>query len=62
MGAVPELDDLVAMPLRRGHAVATARSLRVRRTVIVVESEIRDDADKPLTHAIQSQAVIAPRG
>lgn len=46
--------------LREGHAVATTRPLRVGRTVIVVETEIRDDADRPLTHTIQSQAVIAP--
>lgn len=45
--------------LREGHAVATSRPLRVGRTVIVVETAIRDDAGRPLTHTTQSQAVIA---
>jgi uncharacterized protein (TIGR00369 family) len=45
--------------LREGHAIATSRPLRVGRSVIVVQTEIRDDAGKPLTHTTQSQAVIA---
>jgi 1,4-dihydroxy-2-naphthoyl-CoA hydrolase len=45
--------------LREGHATATSRPLRVGRSVIVVQTEIRDDAGKPLTHTTQSQAVIA---
>lgn len=44
---------------REGHAVATTRPLRVGRSVIVVQTEIRDDAGKPLAHTTQSQAVIA---
>ena len=44
--------------LREGHAIATSRPLRVGRTVIVVETEIRDGAGTPLTHTTQSQAVI----
>jgi uncharacterized protein (TIGR00369 family) len=46
--------------LREGHAVATARPLRVGRSVIVVQTEIHDDAGKPLVHTTQSQSVIAP--
>jgi 1,4-dihydroxy-2-naphthoyl-CoA hydrolase len=46
--------------LREGHAIATARPLRVGRSVIVVQTEIRDDAGKALSHTTQSQAVIAP--
>jgi 1,4-dihydroxy-2-naphthoyl-CoA hydrolase len=45
--------------LREGHAIATARPLRVGRSVIVVETEVRDDAGKALSHTTQSQAVIA---
>jgi uncharacterized protein (TIGR00369 family) len=46
--------------LRDGHATATSRPLRVGRSVIVVQTEIHDDAGKPLAHTTQSQAVIAP--
>ena len=46
-------------PLREGHATATSSPLRVGRTVIVVQTEIRDDAGKPLAHTTQSQTVIA---
>jgi 1,4-dihydroxy-2-naphthoyl-CoA hydrolase len=46
--------------LREGHAIATAQPLRVGRTVIVVQTEIRDEAGKPLAHTTQSQAVIVP--
>ncbi|HEY1567414.1 MAG TPA: PaaI family thioesterase [Solirubrobacteraceae bacterium] len=46
--------------LREGHATATARPRRVGRSVIVVQTEIHDDAGKPLSHTTQSQAVIAP--
>ena len=44
--------------LRGGYATGTARPLRVGRSVIVVETELRDDAGKPLTHTTQSQAVL----
>ena len=44
--------------LRGGYATGTARPLRVGRSVIVVETELRDDAGKPLAHTTQSQAVI----
>jgi 1,4-dihydroxy-2-naphthoyl-CoA hydrolase len=46
--------------LREGHARATSRPLRVGRSVIVVQTEVRDDAGKPLAHTTQSQAVIGP--
>ena len=46
--------------LRQGHAIATARPLRVGRSVIVVQTDIRDEAGKSLSHTTQSQAVIAP--
>ena len=48
--------------LREGHAIATARPLRVGRSVIVVQTEIRDEAGKALAHTTQSQAVIAGPG
>jgi acyl-coenzyme A thioesterase PaaI-like protein len=32
----------------------------VGRSVIVVQTEIHDDAGKPLSHTTQSRAVIAP--
>jgi 1,4-dihydroxy-2-naphthoyl-CoA hydrolase len=44
--------------LREGHAVATSRPLRVGRTVIVVQTEVCDEAGKPLSHTTQSQMVI----
>jgi 1,4-dihydroxy-2-naphthoyl-CoA hydrolase len=45
--------------LRDGHANGTARPLRVGRTVIVVETELRDDDGKLLAHTTQSQAVLS---
>src|ERR1700755_3594072 len=36
--------------LRQGHAIATARPLRVGRSVIVGQTEIRGDSGKPLSH------------
>lgn len=47
--------------LREGHAIATSRPLRVGRTVIVVETEVCDEAGRLLSHTTQSQAVIAGR-
>ncbi len=46
--------------LRDGNANATARPLRVGRTVIVVETEVRDDAGRLATQTTQAQAVIGP--
>ena len=43
-----------------GHATATSRPLRVGRTVIVVETEIRDDDGRLAAHTTQAQAVIGP--
>ncbi len=45
--------------LREGSATATARPLRVGRSVIVVQTEVCDGAGKALSHTTQSQAVIA---
>jgi len=45
--------------LREGQAFATSRPLRVGRTVIVVETEVRDEDGRLLSHTTQSQAVIA---
>ena len=44
--------------LRSGYALATARPLHAGRTFIVVETEIRDDADKLVAKVTQTQAVL----
>ncbi|MEV6769870.1 PaaI family thioesterase [Nocardia sp. NPDC051030] len=44
--------------LRSGHATATARPLHAGRSFIVVETEIRDDADKLIAKVTQTQAVL----
>jgi uncharacterized protein (TIGR00369 family) len=44
--------------LREGNAMATSRPLRVGRGVIVVETEVCDEAGRLLSHTTQSQAVI----
>jgi uncharacterized protein (TIGR00369 family) len=41
-----------------GSVTATCRPLRVGRTVIVVETELRDDDDRLVAHTTQAQAVI----
>lgn len=46
--------------VREGHVTATARPLRVGRTVIVVETELRDDDGRLVTQTTQAQAVIGP--
>lgn len=46
--------------LREGFATATTRPLRVGRTVIVVQTEVRDDPGRLLTQTTQAQAVIGP--
>jgi 1,4-dihydroxy-2-naphthoyl-CoA hydrolase len=48
--------------LREGHAIATTRPLRVGRSVIVVQTEVCDEAGKALSHTTQSQAVITAAG
>jgi 1,4-dihydroxy-2-naphthoyl-CoA hydrolase len=45
---------------REGYVTATCRPLRVGRTVIVVETELRDDDGRLLAHTTQAQAVIGP--
>lgn len=44
--------------LRSGYALAMARPLHAGRTFIVVETEIRDDADKLVAKVTQTQAVL----
>lgn len=46
--------------VREGSATATTRPLRVGRTVIVLETEVRDDADRLVVQTTQAQAVIGP--
>lgn len=44
--------------VRAGYAVASARPLHTGRSFIVVETEIRDDADKLVAKITQTQAVL----
>ena len=44
--------------VREGHITATSRPLRVGRSVIVVETEVRDDEGRLAAHTTQAQAVI----
>jgi uncharacterized protein (TIGR00369 family) len=46
--------------VREGHVTATARPLRVGRTVIVVQTELRDDKGRLAAATTQAQAVIGP--
>jgi len=46
--------------VREGHVTATARPLRVGRTVIVVQTDVCDDAGQLAVQTTQAQAVIAP--
>ncbi len=46
--------------VRDGHATATSRPLRVGKSVIVVETELRDDDGRLVAHTTQAQAVIGP--
>jgi 1,4-dihydroxy-2-naphthoyl-CoA hydrolase len=46
--------------VREGYVIATCRPLRVGRTVIVVETELRDDDGRLVAHTTQAQAVIGP--
>lgn len=48
--------------IREGYVTATSRPLRVGRTVIVVETELRDDDGRLVAHTTQAQAVITPTG
>lgn len=47
--------------VREGHVTGTAHPLRVGRSVIVVETDLRDDAGRLAVQTTQAQAVIAPR-
>lgn len=44
--------------VRQGHVTATARPLRVGRSVIVVQTELRDEAGELAAQTTQAQAVI----
>ncbi len=46
--------------VRDGHVTATSRPLRVGKSVIVVETELRDDDGRLVAHTTQAQAVIGP--
>jgi 1,4-dihydroxy-2-naphthoyl-CoA hydrolase len=46
--------------IREGYVTATSRPLRVGRTVIVVETELRDDDGRLAAHTTQAQAVTGP--
>ena len=46
--------------VREGSATATTRPLRVGRTVIVVQSDVRDDSGRLVVQTTQAQAVITP--
>ena len=45
--------------VRAGSVVATSRPLHAGRTVIVVDTELRDDAGKLVARVTQSQAVLS---
>lgn len=47
--------------VRGGHVEAIARPLHTGRTVIVVETELRDADDRLVAKTTQTQAVLAPR-
>jgi uncharacterized protein (TIGR00369 family) len=46
--------------VREGYVTATTRPLRVGRTVIVVQTDLRDDAGRLVVQTTQAQAVIGP--
>lgn len=48
--------------LRDGTAVAVARPLHVGGRTIVVETDVRDEAGKPLARVTQTQMVLRPDG
>jgi uncharacterized protein (TIGR00369 family) len=47
--------------VRSGHVEAVSRPLHVGRTVIVVDTELRDTDDRLAARVTQTQAVLAPR-
>jgi 1,4-dihydroxy-2-naphthoyl-CoA hydrolase len=46
--------------VREGHVTASSRPLRVGKSVIVVETELRDGDGRLVAHTTQAQAVIGP--
>jgi 1,4-dihydroxy-2-naphthoyl-CoA hydrolase len=44
--------------VREGHVHAASRPLHVGRTLIVVQTELRDDRDRRVAHVVQTQQVI----
>jgi 1,4-dihydroxy-2-naphthoyl-CoA hydrolase len=46
--------------VREGNVTATARPLRVGRTVIVVQTDVRDDEGRLAVQTTQAQAIIGP--
>jgi uncharacterized protein (TIGR00369 family) len=46
--------------VREGHVTATTRPLRAGRTVIVVQTDLRDDKGRLVVQTTQAQAVIRP--
>ncbi|HYW88493.1 MAG TPA: PaaI family thioesterase [Chloroflexota bacterium] len=48
-------------PVHSGAVRATARPLHIGRTVIVVDTELRDDQNRLVARTTQTQAVLAPR-
>ncbi|HEX2384572.1 MAG TPA: PaaI family thioesterase [Acidimicrobiales bacterium] len=47
--------------VRDGFVEATARPLHVGRTVVVVDTELRDDDDRLVARVTQTQAVLSPQ-
>ena len=47
--------------VRDGYVEAVSRPLHIGRTVIVVETDVRDPQDRLVARVTQSQAVLAPR-
>jgi uncharacterized protein (TIGR00369 family) len=47
--------------VRSGVVEAAARPLHVGRTVVVVDTELRDDDDRLVARVTQTQAVLSPR-
>lgn len=45
--------------VREGGAVATSRPLHAGRTIVVVETDVRDDEDRLVARVMQSQLVLA---
>ena len=47
--------------MRAGYVEAVSRPLHVGRTVVVVDTELRDADDRLAARVTQTQAVLAPR-